>query len=255
MTLPVLALVDATSVGTLLLPAWLLLAPQVRPRAVIGYLALVAGAYWLLGLALLVGAEGVAALVDGAGDGADRSRALLVAQLFLGVALLVWALWPDRLRRGGRDGGRSRATTVEASGDPGQAGARTSRAPQPGRLARWRNRAAGGQARGGLLVLAAVAVLLEAATMLPYLGAVALLASTGLSTGTQVLALAGYCLLMVTPALLLVAGRVLAARRVEPLLVRLDGWSRRAGGEAVLWVAGIAGFLLGRDAATAFGLL
>lgn len=235
--LPVLALVDSTSVGTLLLPAWLLLAPQVRPRAVLGYLAVVAGAYWLLGLALLGGAGRIARAVDGAGDGADRPRVLLVAQLVLGVALLVWALWPDRWRRDRNGGGGGGGTA------------------RPGWLARWRDRAAGGEARGGLLVLAAVAVLLEVATMLPYLGAVTLLASTGLTTGTQVLALGGYCLLMVTPALLLVVGRVVAARRVEPLLVRLEGWSRRTGGEAVLWVAGIAGFLLARDAATVIGIL
>ena len=34
----------------------------------------------------------------------------------------------------------------------------------------------------------------------PYLGAVTLLASTGLPTGAQVLALGGYCLLMVNDA-------------------------------------------------------
>ncbi len=253
--LPVLALVDSTSVGTLLLPAWLLLAPRVRPRAVLAYLTVVAGAYWLLGLALLAGADRIVSAVEGGGDGPARPRALLVAQLVIGVALLLWALWPDRWRRGRRAGRR----VSEAPPATADAASGSGRTPPPtvgpGRLGRWRDRAAAGETRGALLVLAAVAVLLEAATMLPYLGAVALLASTGLPTGTQVLALAGYCLVMVTPALLLVLGRVVAARRVEPLLQRLEGWSRRDGGEALLWVAGIAGFLLARDAAAALGVL
>jgi hypothetical protein len=234
--LPVLALVDSTSVGTLLLPAWLLLAPRVRPRAVLGYLAVVAGAYLLIGLALLAGAGVVADALEGA-SAEDRPRVLVVVQLVAGAALLGWALLPDRWRRRRRT--------------PAPDGAE----PQPGRLVRWRDRAASGDARGGLLVLAAVAVLLEAATMLPYLGAVALLASSGVGTGGQVLLLVGYCLVMVAPGLLLVAARVLAARRVEPVLRRLERWGRTAGGEAVLWVAGIAGFLLVRDAVAVLGLL
>ncbi|MFC3688596.1 GAP family protein [Aquipuribacter hungaricus] len=263
--LPVLALVDSTSVGTLLLPAWLLLAPTIRPRAVLGYLAVVAVVYWLLGLALLAGADVVVEAVSGASDGggADRPRAVLVAQLVVGVLLLAWALLPERWRR---RLGRRRSPAVDVADGAADAGRQEAQggtfAPAPahapsaptGRLVRWRDRAAEGGSPTGLLALAAVAVLLEAATMLPYLGAVTLLASTPLATGTQVLVLVGYCLVMVLPALLLVAFRVLAAKRVEPLLRRLEGWSRRAGGEAVLWVAAIAGFLLARDAAVALRL-
>lgn len=237
--LPVLALVDSTSAGTLLVPVWLLLAPRVRPRAVVGYLAVVAVAYAVLGALLLAGAEAITAAVEGV-DAAGRPEAVLVAQLGLGLALLAWALLPDRWRR--------RRPAVGSAGERGGDAA-------PGRLARWRDRAASGTAPGALLALAAIAVLLEAATMLPYLGAVALLAASGLTTGPALLVIAGYCLVMVAPALVLVALRVLAARRVEPALVRLDRWSRRAGGEAVLWVAGIAGFLLARDAVAGLGWL
>lgn len=241
--LPVLALVDSTSVGTLLLPAWLLLAPRVRARAVLGYLAVVAGAYWLLGLAVLRGADAILSAVDGI-DGGGRPTPLLAAQLALGVVLLVWALLPQRWRRRRRPA----PSTTGPDGAPGDDG-------RPGLLLRWRDRVAVGEARGGLVVLAAVAVLLEAATMLPYLGAVTLLAAAGLPEGVPAVVLAGYCLVMVAPALLLVLGRTVAAQRVEPLLQRLDRWSRRAGGEALLWVAAIAGFLLARDAATALDLL
>lgn len=242
--LPVLALVDSTSVGTLLLPAWLLLAPRVRPGAVVGYLAVVAGAYWLLGLALLLGADTILSTLDGADDGNGRPTPVLVAQLIVGLVLLVWALLPDRWRRRRRPAATDRSSTD----GPG------SEAARPGLLLRWRDRAAEGEARGGLLPLAAVAVLLEAATMLPYLGVVTLLAAADMPEGVPVLTLAGYCLVMIAPALLLVLGRTVAAQRVEPLLQRLDRWSRRAGGVALLWVAGIAGFLLARDAVVALGL-
>lgn len=243
--LPVLALVDSTSVGTLLLPAWLLLAPRVRPRAVLGYLAVVAGAYWLLGLALLLGADAILSALDVAAADSSRPTPLLGAQLILGLALLVWALLPDRWRR------RKRAATSNGTALDGAA----RDTARPGLLLRWRDRVAEGEARGGLLALAAAAVLLEAATMLPYLGAVSLLAAAGLPQGVPALALAGYCLVMIAPALLLVLGRTVAAQRVEPLLRRIDRWSRRAGGEALLWVAGIAGFLLARDAVAALLLL
>ncbi|MFK5636032.1 MULTISPECIES: GAP family protein [unclassified Ornithinimicrobium] len=242
--LPGLALVDSTSVGTLLLPAWLLLSPRVRPRAVLGYLAVVAGAYWLLGFALLLGAKVTLSILDGAGDAA-RPVPLLVAQLIIASALLVWALLPMRWRRLKGvtvSGGTTSDGLVNITG-------------RPGLLTRWRNRLGEGETHGGLLALAAAAVLLEAATMLPYLGAVTLLAAADLPDGVPALALAGYCLVMIAPALLLVLGRTVAAQRVETLLRRLDQWSRRAGGEALLWVAGIAGFLLARDAAVALGLL
>lgn len=76
--------------------------------------------------------------------------------------------------------------------------------------------------------------------MLPYLGAVALLVSTGLTTGTQVLALACHCFVMVAPPLLLVAGRVVATRLVEPLLVCLvdDRSSRRLRLSALVYECG-----------------
>lgn len=229
--LPALALLDSTSFGTLLIPAWLLLAPRVRPSAVLGYLLVVASAYWLLGLALVLGADALRRSLESADTaGGSRSTGLLIAQLVVGLVLLGWALLPDRWRR-------RRRTDGEAVGS--------------GLLLRWRDRAAGGGGAAGLLVLAGVAVLLEAATMLPYLGAVAILAAADLPMAVQALTLTGYCLVMITPALLLVLGRVLAAHRVEPVLRRLDRWSRRAGGELVLWVAGIAGFLVAGDAAAA----
>lgn len=226
LALPALALVDSTSTGTLLLPAWMLLSRSVRGRRVVLFLLTVMGLYWLVGLVLLSG--GTAALA--AVQAGPAPSWLLVVQLIAGVLLLVHALLPDRWRR---------------------------RRRRPGRTAQLRDRLAGAGARGiGALVgLAVVAVGLELLTMLPYLGAIALLAASPLPALASGLVLLGYCGLMVLPGLLLVAARAAAAARVEPLLLRLEAWSRRVAGDAVLWVAGIAGFLLASAALRDLGWL
>lgn len=224
LALPVLALIDSTSFGTLLIPVWLMTSRHVRVRQHLLYLAVVAACYWVIGLAL---AFGLAAVWDDVRAALDTTPALLV-QLSLGLALLLFALLPRRWRPAGR----------------------------PGRAMRWRD----GQLRGGasvrpLLVLALVAVGLEALTMLPYLAAVALLSASDLTGPVTAGLLLGYCVVMVLPALLLLAVRRLAARRVEPLLVRLERLASRGGSEATLWAAFIVGFLLARDAAYQLELL
>ncbi|WP_336031368.1 GAP family protein [Geodermatophilus sp. FMUSA9-8] len=215
-----LALVDSTSVGTLLLPIWFLLAPgRVRARRLLVFLGTIAGFYLLVGVALLAGAEALRDRAAGLGD----SSALTVAQLLLGVTLFASSFAMGRRREGSR---------------------------RSGRVLRWRDRAVGGGEGGtGVLVgLALGAGLLELATMLPYLAAIGLLGGSGLSPVLQGGALAGYCLVMVLPALLLLALRLLAARQVEPLLARVGSWLERTGAETTAWVVGIAGFLLARDA-------
>lgn len=222
--LVVLALIDSTSFGTLLIPLWFLLVPgRVRVHRVLVFLGTVAAFYLVVGVALLSGAR--AALVEAPALG--ESSGLAVAQLVLGGALLVWALsW--------------RATPA------GEGGRRS------GRLARWRERAVGGDGGGvGALVgLALAAAAIELGSMLPYLGAVGLLTASDLTGSARVAVLAGYCLVMVLPALVLLAARVVAARQVAPVLTRLAGWLERTGGETTAWVVGIVGFLLARDALT-----
>ena len=226
-TLVGLALVDSTSFGTLLIPVWLLLSPgRTRWGRVLLYLATVAAFYLALGVVLSAGAG---PLLAAAGRLRD-STAVTWAQLVLGAGLLAWALVGGRRRRGG--------------------------AQRPGRLLAWRERAVGsgaggGVGRGGLgsvVALALGATALEAATMLPYLGAVGLVGASDLTLFQRTGVLAGYCLVMVAPALVLLAGRVLASARVQPVLAWIAAQMERAGGEATAWVVGIVGFLLARDA-------
>jgi hypothetical protein len=52
-----LALVDSTSIGTLVLPIWLMLQPgRLRAGRIALFLLVVGAFYWLMGLALLAGA-------------------------------------------------------------------------------------------------------------------------------------------------------------------------------------------------------
>jgi hypothetical protein len=90
---------------------------------------------------------------------------------------------------------------------------------------------------------------LELLTVLPYLAAVGLLASAGLSPVWYLPLLVGYCVVMVLPALVLVGLRVAAHDRLEGPLRRLDNFLSRHADSAIGWVMAIAGFLIARDAA------
>ncbi|NLG21917.1 MAG: hypothetical protein GX555_10890 [Actinomycetales bacterium] len=217
----VLALIDSTSFGTLLIPVWFLLAPG-RPAAgrMLVFLGTVAGFYFSVGVALLLGLDAFLGRVNGWLD----HPVVLGGQLALGAALLVGSFFIGG-KRSERSGG--------------------------GRLTRWRERALGQQGSGGvtgLVTLALGAALLEVATMLPYLAAIGLLTTSGLTLPVQLGSLAVYCLVMVLPALVLLGARIVARRRVEPLLQRLARWIEKSAGEMTAWIVGIVGFLLARDA-------
>ncbi|WP_407319410.1 GAP family protein [Isoptericola halotolerans] len=227
--LVVLALVDSTSFGTLLVPVWLLLAPgRVRAGRVLAYLGTVAVAYLLIGVAVLLGAG---AVLERYGDVLE-SRPVLLVQLVLGIGLLVLSFRFDgkrSARRAEKDGGR------------------------PGRLVRWRERALDLDPGTSspvlpLMGLALGAVTLEVATMLPYLAAIGLLTASDLATPVTVGVLALYCVVMVLPALLLLVARWAAARRVDPWLRRLERWLSKNAAEMTGWVLGIVGVLLMLDA-------
>lgn len=84
--------------------------------------------------------------------------------------------------------------------------------------------------------------------MLPYLGATALISRADLSPWESAGVLAGYCFVMLLPALVLLALRVVARRVIEPLLVKVGSWMERSAGETTAWIVGIVGFLVARDA-------
>ncbi|NEW39433.1 GAP family protein [Nocardia cyriacigeorgica] len=218
--LAALALVDSTSIGTLVVPLWLLLAPDRLPlRRMLVYLLAIAGFYFVVGVALLFGASAGLARF---GDLAD-SPWVLWPQLALGIALFAVS-W--------RFDSRKRRERGEAD-----------------RTAAWRDRALKTQSSGrGLAVLAVSAGTLEVLSMVPYLAAIGLLVSTDLPGGVSVALLAGYCAVMVVPALVLIGVRNLAHRQVEPLLIRLNDWLSRHADSATGWALAIAGIVVARGA-------
>lgn len=264
--LVVLALVDSTSFGTLLIPVWLLMSPgRPRPGRMLAYLATVAGCYLAVGIVVMLGAG---ALFDRYGDALDSRPAMLV-QLLLGLGLFAisWRFDGKRAaaraeRRGGRPGRlvrwRARAMGIETgtetatetateTGGHGDAveGGPGAGAEIPGMLASSTTTAA--RSRSSLLPLLGLAlgaVALEVGTMLPYLAAIGLITTSGLATGTSVGVLAAYCVVMVLPALLLLGGRLAAARFVEPLLGRLETWLSKNAVELTGWALGGLGVLL-----------
>jgi hypothetical protein len=216
-----LALVDSTSIGTLFIPVWLMLAPgRLRAGRLLVYLATIAVFYFGVGLVAVIAGESIVSALDGTAE----NRALLWAQLVLGAALFAVSFRFDSKKRRNKPGG--------------------------GTIGRWRERTMSGTASARWLVgLALLAALAEVATMLPYIGAIGLMATSGVSAAMVPALLAGYCVVMILPALLLLAGRTLAQRHVEPLLQRLNKWITEKGGEMTGWVLGIAGVLIGLDAA------
>ncbi|MEU3309344.1 GAP family protein [Nocardiopsis sp. NPDC006832] len=86
--------------------------------------------------------------------------------------------------------------------------------------------------------------LLEAGTAFPYLGAIGVMGTAGLTATTWVPMLAGYNLMMVLPPVLLYVGHRLFGERLRP---RLDRWREKIDSgsrEAMSWIIGIVGVIL-----------
>ena len=226
--LAVLALVDSTSFGTLLIPLWMMLAPRLRAGRILLYLAVVGVFYLGVGLLLLAGLDVVAGLVDGL----ERTRTVLVAQLVAGVLLLGLSYVVD--------------PAYDARGRKKPKG---ERGPGP-RALRWQGRLTRSDVSiRAVVAIALTATVLEVATMLPYLAAIGLIASSGEPAATQAALLAAYVVVMVLPALSVLGVRRAARRIVEPLLERVSDWMTQRAGSAVAWVIGIVGVLVALDAA------
>ncbi len=222
-SLVVLALIDSTSFGTLLIPIWLLLHPgRVRVARMLVFLGTVAGFYFAVGIGLTLGLSAAMPQITAFLDTPGASW----AQLVVGVALFFLSFRLGKNKHGSSSG----------------------------RIARWRERALG--AEGGivsLMGLALTAAVLEVGTMLPYLAAIGLITTAALTIGQNAVVLAGYCIVMVLPALVLMALRLTAGRRIEPLLTRISNWMSSS--ETLAWIVGIVGFLIARDAAVRLDLI
>ncbi|SDT30171.1 GAP family protein [Actinoplanes derwentensis] len=222
-SLSVLALIDSTSFGTLLIPIWLMIHPgPVRPGRITIFLGTVAAFYFAVGVAVVLGAGALLPEINRILDTRPAQWTMLV----IGVALFFGSFRMGRKKNPGTEG----------------------------RAARWRRRVLAED--GGTLALAGlalVAALIEVSTMLPYLGAIGLITTADLAVPPIVLLMAGYCLVMIVPALLLMVLRLAAGRRLVPALTRISDWMTNS--DTLSWIVGIAGFLLAREAAVGLALI
>lgn len=239
-TLTVLALVDATSTGTLVLPLVLLLTPGIRARSMALYLATIGLFYLGVGL-LLTG--GLSWVLERHGQLLDGRPAAL-AQAVLAAALL-WGSWSTDPKVKARRTA-SRRSVAAGYGGPAEPGAD---GPAGDGTGKWSRRAAAVAGHPGALIgLALAAGVVEVATMLPYLAAAGIVGSAGLSPAGTAVVLAGYCLVMVLPAALLTGLRALGGDRVEARLGALRTRLAAAADGVLTWVLGILGVLVGLDA-------
>lgn len=225
LTFTILALLDATSIGTLAIPAVLLLltgqASGIGARAtavrVLVYLAVIGAFYWVLGMALLSGLQAVLQPI-----GSLLTRPVgAVLMLVAGAALTAASWWwdPKEIRKRGGD-------------------------PQAG-MGRWIDRADRAVSSWrGVGVLALAAGLVEAATMVPYLAAIAGMGRYDLSPVASGAVLGLYCLVMVLPAALLALGRLALGPRLAGPLGKVRDLAVRSAPGAVAWGLGIVGVLL-----------
>jgi cytochrome c biogenesis protein CcdA len=100
---------------------------------------------------------------------------------------------------------------------------------------------------GAVFLLGMTITVLEFSTALPYLGAVAILSNVGLTAAQWLPVLAAYNLVFVAPPLLLLGAYRLFGARLRPALERWRERLQGAGRETLLWILGIAGFLLLAD--------
>ncbi|WP_440311845.1 GAP family protein [Leucobacter chromiireducens] len=233
--LAVLALIDGLSVGTLLIPLFFLIAPgRVRTGRILAYLVTITGFYLAIGVLFMLGLVNV---IDAASDllASELGQWLLLAVgagLFV-AGLLVWAA-------------DSRRKRLAAAGTP---------LPESGRILRWRARVLDERASGGAVMGVAIAAgLVEIAGMLPYLIGMTMLAGAPLSASARFAYLAGYCVVMVLPALVLLVTRIVAAPLVAAPLERLTAWFQRTGAENTSWILCIIGFLVARTATKSLGI-
>lgn len=254
--LAVLALIDSTSIGTLLIPLWLALRPEARrlaPRIVL-YLGVLGVFYLLVGIAMLNGAHWVAGGLGG--TSLTRMPAVQWLMAIAGGAMLAYALVAKPTDRQAPKSAAKAAAPVPVPGAavPGTAGtsgagavpaAGKGAAPAGATEIKWKKRVSAAlRSPGGIVGLALLAGLLELPTMIPYLVAIGFLTNSTLPLGGGIAVLAVYCLVMLLPALLILGLRVLLGARLDPLLQKISVKMAGFAGETLLWVLGIAGFLL-----------
>jgi hypothetical protein len=231
-SLGLLALIDSTSFGTLLIPVWLMLVPgRPRPGRIILFLGTVAAFYFLLGIALLLGAS----ILLGTLQETGRTQPLRIAQLIVGIGLMALGAVTTPRTKVGKERRVHRRAEQRVRGGASL-------------LVRMRGHASDASAPlAAVFVFALMAASIEAASMIPYLAAIGFLSTSELSFLGRSLVLFAYCLVMITPALLLLVARLFLHGYASPILAKLEAALSRNANEAMAWVLFLVGLYLAGD--------
>lgn len=222
--LVVLAIADSTSIGTLVVPLWLMMSQQLRPAHIRLYLAVLGSFYWCVGLVLLSVAQWAGSFrLLGAGP------AWSWLQFVTGAMILAVGLLMD-LRMSSAD------------------------SPSP-RLQRWRTRAFRPEGARGICALALLAGVLELAGMFPFLAAVGIITRSDAVPVQAGIMLGGYVLIMLIPALGLLTVRIHFANRTASAFARIEASLERHADAIVGTVVVVVGGLVAADAAIRLDLL
>ncbi|WP_347031458.1 GAP family protein [Brevibacterium paucivorans] len=226
-----LALVDSLSAGTLVIPiALIFMWRRVRVGLLGTYLATIATAYFGLGVALLLGFDAAVTRLSGVSE-TDWFRWVT---LVLGAGLFVFGVFSPNPKK------HVDTQTAGAEVPEGRAS----------HLAKSASLSV-----TGMVGLALGAAVVEAATMLPYLGAMGIIQSMSFGFSGKVALIAGYCIVMILPAILVA---VIAGAAGSAIFPRLERAMRRLEYEAkvtLLWIAAIVGGYMAMSSALRLGLI
>lgn len=206
-----LAFLDASTLSTLLIPLWLLAKPgPFQPRRLVTYLIVTAGTYFVLGVIVLVLASH---LID---TYLEALQGPLADGIFIGLGVVVMVMGIIGIFR-----------------------ARREAKPGPSIITRLRDRALATNTSTATLALSAIVV--EAATMWPYLVAISLIATSGSGLPWDVFWLGFYNVLMILPAIILTWARTKYPEQTDLLLTRTQETMSSAGSSFTSWVAILIG--------------
>lgn len=226
-----LALVDSLSAGTLVIPiALIFMWRRVRVGLLGTYLATIATAYFGLGVALLLGFDAAVTRLSGVSE-TDWFRWVT---LVLGAGLFIFGVFSPNPKK---------HTDTQSAGAEVPEG-RASRLAKSASLSVT-----------GMVGLALGAAVVEAATMLPYLGAMGIIQSMSFGFSGKVALIEGYCIIMILPAILVA---VIAGAAGPAIFPRLERAMRRLEYEAkvtLLWIAAIVGGYMAMSSAVRLGLI
>ena len=250
-----LALVDSLSVGTLVIPIALIFVWRRVCFGLLGaYLTTIGGAYCGLGIALLFGFEAVVQRFSGVAE-ADWFRWVT---LVLGVGLFLFGVAAPNPKKQAAKASDSVEQPSVASVDAAAATI-TSAAALPD--ADVREGRAFRLARGvslsvsGMVALALGAAVVEAATMLPYLGAMGIIQSMSVGMSSKIALIVGYCAVMILPAILMSVIAGVAGPAIFPRLERAIGRLEYEAKVTLLWIAAIVGLYMAYRSAVRLGLM